>query len=152
MEFSSPETVYLSLAAVLTSLKLGHCYKLNWPKRVSAVHWLLGTLPYPCLFVNILGIYCFLVFLCALSHYVGAKLSGCQMVRCQIFYFLILVPNCPFAFLVPNYPFLLSCRQIVRAILSGSQIIRCQIVLPPIWQLWLMSHWRSCTSSSWRTF
>ena len=23
----------------LTSLKLGHCSKLNWPKRVSAVYW-----------------------------------------------------------------------------------------------------------------
>ena len=32
----------------LTSLKLGHCSKLNWLKRVSAVYWLLGTLFYPC--------------------------------------------------------------------------------------------------------
>ena len=31
----------------LTSLKLGHCSKLNWPKRVSAVYWLFGTLFYP---------------------------------------------------------------------------------------------------------
>ena len=33
----------------LTSLKLGHCSKLNWPKRVSAVYWLFGTLFYPCI-------------------------------------------------------------------------------------------------------
>ena len=32
----------------LTSLKLGHCSKLNWPKRISAVYWLFGTLFYPC--------------------------------------------------------------------------------------------------------
>ena len=42
-----PATGYLSLAAVLTSLKLGHCSKLNWSKRVSAVYWLLGTFLYP---------------------------------------------------------------------------------------------------------
>ena len=36
------------LLQFLTSLKLGHCSKLNWPKRVSAVYWLFGTLFYPC--------------------------------------------------------------------------------------------------------
>ena len=35
------------LLQFLTSLKLGHCSKLNWPKRVSAVYWLFGTLFYP---------------------------------------------------------------------------------------------------------
>ena len=28
-------------------LILGLYYKLNWPKRASAVYWLLGTLLYP---------------------------------------------------------------------------------------------------------
>ena len=56
----------------------------------------------------------------------GAKLSWCQIVRCQI----VLVPNCPgaklstFIILVPNCPLLLSWCQIVRC-----QIVRCQIVL-----------------------
>ena len=36
------------LLQFLTSLRLGHCSKLNWPKRVSAVYWLFGTLFYPC--------------------------------------------------------------------------------------------------------
>ena len=51
----------------------------------------------------------------------GAKLSWCQIVRCQI----VLVPNCPgaklstFIILVPNCPLLLS----------WCQIVRCQIVL-----------------------
>ena len=35
--------------SLLTSLILGLYYKLNWPKRASAVYWLLGTLLYPCL-------------------------------------------------------------------------------------------------------
>ena len=35
------------LLQFLTFLKLGHCSKFNWPKRVSAVYWLLGTLFYP---------------------------------------------------------------------------------------------------------
>ena len=45
----------------------------------------------------------------------GAKLSWCQIVRCQI----VLVPNCPgaklstFIILVPNCPFLFSCCQTV---------------------------------------
>ena len=70
----------------------------------------------------------------------GAKLSWCQIVRCQI----VLVPNCPgaklstFIILVPNCPLLLSWCQIVRfyclgaklsALLSWCQIVRCQIVL-----------------------
>ena len=33
--------------SLLTSLILGLYYKLNWPKRASAVYWLLGTLLYP---------------------------------------------------------------------------------------------------------
>ena len=49
----------------------------------------------------------------------GAKLSWCQIVRCQI----VLVPNCPgaklsaFIILVPNCPLLLSWCQIVRFII-----------------------------------
>ena len=43
-------------------------------------------------------------------YYVGAKLSWCQIVRCQI----ILLPNCP------------------GAKLSWCQIVRCRIVLPPL--------------------
>ena len=35
----------------LTSLIMGHCSKLNWPKRVSTVYWVFGTLFYPCSFV-----------------------------------------------------------------------------------------------------
>ena len=49
----------------------------------------------------------------------GAKLSWCQIVRCQI----VLVPNCPgaklstFIILVPNCPLLLSWCQIVPFII-----------------------------------
>ena len=49
----------------------------------------------------------------------GAKLSWCQIVRCQI----VLVPNCPgaklstFIILVPNCPLLLSWCQIARFII-----------------------------------
>ena len=59
----------------------------------------------------------------------GAKLSWCQIVRCQI----VLVPNCPgaklsaFIILVPNCPLLLSWCQIVWC-----HIVRCQIVLQSI--------------------
>ena len=35
--------------SLLTSLILGLYYKLNWPKRASAVYWLLGILLYPCI-------------------------------------------------------------------------------------------------------
>ena len=35
--------------SLLTSLILGLYYKLNWPKRASAVYWLLGTLLYSCI-------------------------------------------------------------------------------------------------------
>ena len=41
---------YLNLAPVyhlVASLKLVLYYELNWPKRASAVYWLLGTLLYP---------------------------------------------------------------------------------------------------------
>ena len=54
----------------------------------------------------------------------GAKLSWCQIVRCQI----VLVPNCPGAklsaliFLVPNFPFLLSRCQIVRFYYLGAKL------------------------------
>ena len=118
ISFRACNCLFGSRNCLLTSRILGHCYKLNWPKRVSAVHWLLGTLPYPCLFVNILGIYCFLVFLCAcvtmlVPNCPGAKWSGakfstflswCQIVHllswCQIirFYYLVAklsVPYCP---------------------------------------------------------
>ena len=37
--------------SLLTSLILGLYYKLNWPKRASAVYWLLGTLLYPWVFL-----------------------------------------------------------------------------------------------------
>ena len=30
----------------LSSLKLAHYYKLNWPKKVTVIYWLLGTLLY----------------------------------------------------------------------------------------------------------
>ena len=38
-----------------------------------------------------------------------------QIFWCKIVYFLILVPNCPFAFLMPNCQFLLFWCQIIRA-------------------------------------
>ena len=43
-----------------------------------------------------------------LFHYVGAKVTGCQIVH-----FVILVPNCLFTCLVPNCPFFISWYQIV---------------------------------------
>ena len=62
-------------------------------------------------------------------NFLVAKLSYCQIVRCQIVHFLILLPNCPFAVLVPNCPFLLSWCQIVRC-----QIIR--VPNCPITHIW----------------
>ena len=32
---------------LLTSLILGRCYRLNWPKRANSVYWLCGTFLYP---------------------------------------------------------------------------------------------------------
>ena len=46
--FSACNCLFDSRNCLLTSLKLGSYYKLNWPKRASAVYWLLGTLLYPC--------------------------------------------------------------------------------------------------------
>ena len=43
--FSACNCLFDSRHCLLTSLKLGSYYKLNWPKRASAVYWLLGTLP-----------------------------------------------------------------------------------------------------------
>ena len=64
----------------------------------------------------------------------GAKLSWCQIVRCQI----VLVPNClgaklsTFIILVPNCPGAkLSGAKLSGAKLSWCQIVRCQIVLVP---------------------
>ena len=45
--FSACNCLFDSRNCLLTSLKLGSYYKLNWPKRVPAVYWLLGTLLYP---------------------------------------------------------------------------------------------------------
>ena len=46
--FSACNCLFDSRNCLLTSLKLGSYYKLNWPKRAPAVYWLLGTLLYPC--------------------------------------------------------------------------------------------------------
>ena len=46
--FSACNCLFDSHNCLLTSLILGPYYKLNWPKRASAVYWLLGTLLYPC--------------------------------------------------------------------------------------------------------
>ena len=48
--FSACNCLFDSRNCLLTSLKLGSYYKLNWPKRAPAVYWLLGTLLYPCHF------------------------------------------------------------------------------------------------------
>ena len=61
----------------------------------------------------------------------GAKLSWCQIVRCQI----VLVPNCPgaklstFIILVPNCPLLLSWCQIVRFIIlvPNCPVLNCPV-------------------------
>ena len=45
--FSACNCLFDSRNCLLTSLILGSYYKLNWPKRASAVYWLLGTLLYP---------------------------------------------------------------------------------------------------------
>ena len=67
----------------------------------------------------------------------GAKLSWCQIVRCQF----VRVPNCPFLlswcqivrfyYLGAKLSVLLSRCQIVRCQIVQCQIVRCQIVLPP---------------------
>ena len=46
--FSACNCLFDSRNCLLTSLILGSYYKLNWPKRASAVYWSLGTLLYPC--------------------------------------------------------------------------------------------------------
>ena len=46
--FIACNCLFDSRNCLLTSLILGSYYKLNWPKRASAVYWLLGTLLYPC--------------------------------------------------------------------------------------------------------
>ena len=48
--FSACNCLFDSRNCLLASLILGAYYKLNWPKRASAVYWLLGTLLYPCWF------------------------------------------------------------------------------------------------------
>ena len=45
--FSAGNYLFDSRNCLLTSLILGSYYKLNLPKRASAVYWLLGTLLYP---------------------------------------------------------------------------------------------------------
>ena len=50
--FSACNCLFDSRNCLLTSLKLGSYYKLNWPKRAPAVYWLLGTLLYPCLLLK----------------------------------------------------------------------------------------------------
>ena len=62
----------------------------------------------------------------------GAKLSWCQIVRCQI----VLVPNCPggklstFIILVPNCLFLLSWCQIVCFYYLGAKLSVFLILVP----------------------
>ena len=46
--FSACNCLFDSHNCLLTSLILDPYYKLNWPKRASAVYWLFGTLLYPC--------------------------------------------------------------------------------------------------------
>ena len=66
----------------------------------------------------------------------GAKLSWCQIVRCQI----VLVPNCPgaklstFIILVPNCPLLLSWCQIVRFIIlvPNCPVPNCPVLNCPV--------------------
>ena len=66
----------------------------------------------------------------------GAKLSWCQIVRCQI----VLVPNCPgaklstFIILVPNCPFLLSWCQIVLFIIlvPNCPVPNCPVLNCPV--------------------
>ena len=53
-----PATVNSCLAAVFDS-------KLNWPKRVSAVYWLFGTLFYPFLHISIM---CSSSWLCTYTY------------------------------------------------------------------------------------
>ena len=45
--FSACNCLFDSHNCLLTSLILDPYYKLNWPKRASAVYWLFGTLLYP---------------------------------------------------------------------------------------------------------
>ena len=119
-----PATGYLSLAAVLTSLKLGHCYKLNWPKKGvcgSLAPWDI-TLPLPfCQHLGhilLFGVSVCLVALCwcqivrvpngpvpnFLLSYLGAKLPICFL-GAKLSVFTILSPNCPCHIVrVPNYP------------------------------------------------
>ena len=66
----------------------------------------------------------------------GAKLSWCQIVRCQI----VLVPNCPgaklstFIILVPNCPLLLSWCQIVCFIIlvPNCPVPNCPVLNCPV--------------------
>ena len=42
--------------SLLITLILGLYYKLNWPKRASAVYWLLETLLFPCCCVDLIDV------------------------------------------------------------------------------------------------
>ena len=46
--FGACNCLFGSRNCVLTSRILGHCYKLDWPKRGNAVYWFRGTLFYSC--------------------------------------------------------------------------------------------------------
>ena len=77
----------------------------------------------------------------------GAKLSWCQIVRCQI----VLVPNCPgaklstFIILVPNCPLLLSWCQIVRFIIlvPNCPVPNCPVPNCPVLNCPTIENWTS---------
>ena len=79
----------------------------------------------------------------------GAKLSWCQIVRCQI----VLVPNCPgaklsvFIILVPNCPLLLFWCQIVRFIIL---VPNCPVPNSQICQIWPNVHFANRDLQIWR--
>ena len=47
-----PATVYQILATVYWYFDIGFLLKLNWPKRASAVYWILETFLHPCMRVR----------------------------------------------------------------------------------------------------
>ena len=50
--FSVCHYLFDSRNCLLTSQGKGQYYKLNWPKRASAVYWLSWTLLYPCSMID----------------------------------------------------------------------------------------------------
>ena len=53
--------------------------KLNWPKRVSAVYWIFGTLFYPCLNEIKTNIKMLMASCCQADTVHGKRLSSCQL-------------------------------------------------------------------------